>query len=97
MQAYVFCSNIRYWGKWSDIPIRKFPEETLYFEGEKKVLSIRVLEVAVTLVGNEILGKRKEDSNVSTKFFTESTSLKFKRLMLKSPNKTSRLFSLLIC
>ena len=62
--------------------------------GVKKILSMSVLDMSVILVGNEMLGRRKKDSRESMKLLTGAELPHSKRLMLKSPIRTRRLFSL---
>jgi len=46
-------------GKWSEIPVVRFPESISNLTGDVKILSIRVLDSGVILVGRVIWGEIK--------------------------------------
>ena len=73
--------------------MRIFPDVVLVNSEEQKMLSIMVCEVLVIRVGRMICGRSEKDPIVSMKLSVSEFPRGFSKSILKSPSKTTGLFS----
>ena len=84
---------MRNWGRWSETVAVRFPEtvdEEIEFEN---ILSIKVLELGLILVGVIMCGRKKWDERESRYSLVALSRSYFNRSTLKSPRRYTVLFS----
>ena len=84
--------TIRNWGRSSEIDEVRLPEAELGVWIYEKVLSIRVLEVLLILVGWIICGRNICEESESKNSFVGACLSYFKRSTLKSPRRKTFIF-----
>ena len=87
-------SRIKNWIKWSEIECVMLPEKVVNSKLLKKILSIRIFNLSVTLVGCRTSGVKKYEHIALQNCELSDSLLIFIKLMLKSPIKKQNLSSL---
>ena len=83
---------IKNWGKWSEIVAVRFPAITSFEIKLEKILSIKVLELLLILVGSKIYGKNIFDDKESKNSLVGLCFSYSNKLMLKSPRRKTVFF-----